>query len=151
MTIEQQYAYAYAVCRSYTDNHDDTMDLVQSIMLKAWQARNTVTDSHDLWFKQIVRNACIDRYRHMRRYPAPCELVETDAVVDNMFGGVEAEELVRLARMAMNDDQWRVVALYAIGYETAEIAQIMGRTEGSVKALAYRGRENARRWREAMA
>ena len=148
MTIEQQYAYAYAVCRSYTDNHDDTMDLVQSIMLKAWQARNTVTDSHELWFKQIVRNACIDRYRHLKRYPAPGELVEADAVVDNMFGGVEAEELVRLARMAMNDDQWHVVALYAIGYETVEIAQIMGRSEGAVKALAYRGRGNARRWRK---
>ena len=151
MTIAEQYAYAYAVCRSYTDNHDDTMDLVQSIMLKAWQSRHTVTDSHEFWFKQIVRNACIDRYRHFKRYPAPGELLEADAVVNDMFGGVEAEELIRQARMAMNDDQWHVVALYAIGYSWTEIATIVGRTEGAVKAMAYRGRENARRWREEMA
>lgn len=98
---------------------------------------------------RIARNRCIDRSRSARVRSRP------DAIeVDRLAGGVTADvsldaarhaEAVRLAVLALPDDQRTVVALRTWGeLEYDEIASILDIPIGTVRSRLARARETLR-------
>ncbi|HHY58857.1 MAG TPA: sigma-70 family RNA polymerase sigma factor [Chloroflexi bacterium] len=105
---------------------------------KAWHS------SFSGWLYRIAHNLVIDHYRRKGRQgtvdideAAPTASEEHDPEV-TVAQTLDAERL-RAAIRRLTDEQAEVVSLrFLEGYSISEVATMMNRTEGAIKALQYR-------------
>jgi RNA polymerase sigma-70 factor (ECF subfamily) len=105
---------------------------------KAWHS------SFSGWLYRIAHNLVIDHYRRKGRQgtvdideAAPTTSEEHDPEV-TVEQTLDAERL-RAAIRRLTDEQAEVVSLrFLEGYSISEVAAMMNRTEGAIKALQYR-------------
>ncbi len=128
-------------------NEQVAEDLTSQVFLKAWEnlGRYEIRGlSFGAWLFRIARNLVIDHYR-TRKVHMP---LDDDAFVNShpaltAEGGMDAEfeaEWLRSAMKQLTDDQKTVLTLKFIeGLDTAEIAQVMGKRQGAIRALQLRG------------
>jgi RNA polymerase sigma-70 factor (ECF subfamily) len=105
---------------------------------KAWHS------SFSGWLYRIAHNLVVDHYRRRQRQntvnieetgPTPIDVHDPEATV---AATLDAERL-RAAIRRLTAEQAEVVTLrFLEGYNVAEVAAMLGRTEGAVKALQYR-------------
>jgi RNA polymerase sigma-70 factor (ECF subfamily) len=105
---------------------------------KAWHS------SFSGWLYRIAHNLVIDHYRRKGRQgamdiddatPMPSQDAALEVKVEQ---SLDAERL-RSAIRRLTEDQAEVVSLrFLEGYSISEVAAMMNRSEGSVKALQYR-------------
>jgi RNA polymerase sigma-70 factor (ECF subfamily) len=105
---------------------------------KAWHS------SFSGWLYRIAHNLVIDHYRRKGRQgtvdideaaPTASEEHDPEATVAQ---SLDAERL-RAAIRRLTDEQAEVVSLrFLEGYSISEVATMMNRTEGAIKALQYR-------------
>ena len=127
------------------DNASDAEDLCEQVFLKAWEAIGRYKwcgHPFSSWLYKLAHNLVVDHYR-MRREPVPLNDLlytsEEPADPENMLhNAVEAAEL-RTAIAQLTPEQQQVVSLKFIeGYKNTEIAEMMNKNEGAVRALQYR-------------
>jgi RNA polymerase sigma-70 factor (ECF subfamily) len=109
----------------------------------------TTADGHEastfkVWLFRIARNVVVERRRTLRRRPeAPLD------AIGSMSGGMDVEAVALrgeaaaeawAAVAALPDDRREAVVLrFVHELSTAEIAAILGRSEGAVRVLIHRG------------
>lgn len=128
-------------------------DLVGDVfvrMLEHLPAYQETGRPFEAWLYSIAQSRVIDYYRRSRvRRTAP--LNERVAAAEETDPGQLAARRDEVRRVwgAMDrllDEQQRVIALRFLGgYSIAEIARLMDKTEGAVKALQHRGLAALRR------
>jgi RNA polymerase sigma-70 factor (ECF subfamily) len=94
------------------------------------------------WLIRIATNLVNDHWKRTAR-----EVVEQPPERDSGTNPEQIEDTARLFGMVrkLSPDQRRVVEMrFAEGKSIREIAQDMGRTEGAIKQLQFRGLENLR-------
>ncbi len=114
----------------------DREDAVQACIEKAWQARHKLRDDSALraWLVRILLRECYallkKRKRELPMEQLPERTTEPDA----------HPELYR--HVTALPDKYRIplVLHYMEGYAVAEIAHILSRPQGTVKAQLHRGR-----------
>jgi RNA polymerase sigma-70 factor, ECF subfamily len=90
------------------------------------------------WILRVGRNAALDHMRARRQIPV--EEVRVDDRADEQLG-FERSQCLREALMRLPEDQREVLVLRHIaGLTPGEIAQHLGKTEGSIHGLHHRGR-----------
>jgi RNA polymerase sigma-70 factor (ECF subfamily) len=94
------------------------------------------------WLFTIARRRLIDEFRRRGRrpeepvWPPPTELRSADAALDRTDDLASALALVR----ELPPDQADAVLLRVVGdLDVAQVAAVMGRSEGSVRVLVHRG------------
>jgi RNA polymerase sigma-70 factor (ECF subfamily) len=141
--VDEVYRFVY-----YRVSDEDTAeDLTSQIFFKAWDNlhRYQVRGSpFKAWLFQIARNLVIDYYR-TRKEVLPLEphaLLEPDPaanVSEKVEQRLEAERLRNLLQ-GLTDDQREVLTLkYINGLSTKEIAKVMKKGQGAIRALQMRG------------
>jgi RNA polymerase sigma-70 factor (ECF subfamily) len=101
------------------------------------------------WFYRLAYNKMIDIKRKQKRTSAmPIEYAEQTPgkhhVADQVLERMEVEEVLQRLQ-SLNEQQQDVILLrFVEGYNIAETAAIMNKSEGAVKALQHRALENLR-------
>jgi RNA polymerase sigma-70 factor, ECF subfamily len=99
------------------------------------------------WLLRIASNVVADRWRRSAREVVEDPPEESAQTISPASEPEEIERLARLFRMVENlpADQRRVIGMrFAEGMTIREIAQELGRSEGAVKQLQFRGLETLR-------
>lgn len=122
-------------------------DLTSQVFLKAWDNLSSYQIRglpFKAWLFRIARNSVIDYYRTYKE-TTPLEssaLTKPDPaaeVGDQVEQQLQAEEL-RLALQQLTEDQRQVLTLRFIeGLSTEEVANVMGKRQGAIRALQMRG------------
>ncbi len=135
---------------SQVRRREDAEDLLGEVFVSAMKDLGSF--SGDLsgfraWLYRIATNRAIDLARRQRRRPEePLEVAEQR--VDEADPEADAIERVERARvraavMQLPEEQRRVMVLRVVaGLQAAEIAQIVGKRVGAVKALQHRALAN---------
>jgi RNA polymerase sigma-70 factor (ECF subfamily) len=129
------------------DDRQTAEDLTSQLFLKAWDGRGRYQfrgSPFKAWLIQIARNLVIDYYR-TRKQTAPLEpttLIKPDPA-SNVAKEVERKlegEWLRARLLELTEDQREVLTLKFIhGYSTKEIASMMKKRQGAIRALQMRG------------
>lgn len=131
--------YGY-VCSIVRDEHE-AEDIVQNVFMKLMRVLPKYEQRgvpFSAWLFRVARNVALD---HMRaRRAIPCEEVH-DRDHHDTDGQFERELCLRDALANLSIEQRRVVLWrHLLGLSPVEIAEALGRTEGSIHALHHRGR-----------
>jgi RNA polymerase sigma-70 factor (ECF subfamily) len=127
-------------------NEQTAEDLTSQVFLKAWDnlGRYKVRGSpFGAWLFQIARNSVIDHYRmYKETLPLEPAALMTPDPTANVAREVEKRlegEWLRSVLQNLTDDQKEVLTLKFInGLKTKEIAKIMGKGQGAIRALQMR-------------
>jgi RNA polymerase sigma-70 factor (ECF subfamily) len=141
--VEQIYRFVYF----RVGDEQTAEDLTSQVFLKAWDKLSSYQIRglpFRAWLFRIARNSIIDYYRTFKETTSlePDVIARPDPaadVDDRVAQRLQAEE-IRLSLQHLTEDQRQVVTLRFIeGLSTSEIAQVMGKREGAVRALQMRG------------
>ena len=94
------------------------------------------------WLYRTAHNLVVDYYRrqkHRQHLPLNEELVGTSKDPDEVVAGRISAEQVRAALIKLTPDQRQVITLkYLEGLSNQEVATVLNKTVGAVKALQHR-------------
>jgi RNA polymerase sigma-70 factor (ECF subfamily) len=117
-------------------------------MLEAIQSERAWTTSLQGWLYRIAHNLVVDHFRRQSKRDGP-ELDERWMAAEDFsttFEGLFSSNQLRTAMRFLTEEQRQVVVLkFAEGLSNSEVAEVMGKTEGAIKALQHRGLEAMRR------
>lgn len=141
--VDRIYNYIY----QRTGNHSDAEDLTTRTFLKAFVHLEHYTFRgvpFSAWLYRIAHNAVANWYRDRRRH----QVISLDALVAHSNDDrkpevvTQAREEHRTLLEAIHklpaERQQLLILKFSEGLKNAEIAEIMGRTEGAIKSLYHR-------------
>lgn len=125
---------------AHSRSAEDPEGLTNDVFLAAFRhLENFTGDDDDLrgWIFTIARNKLIDDAR--RRSRRPQTVVDTDGLAPSVESDVAGVDWVHDQLRILTDEQREVVLLRVVGGLTVpEIADVVGRSIGSIKALQRR-------------
>lgn len=138
------------MARAILRDDDDADDAVQDGVLAAWRAIDRYDPARPFrpWLMRIVLNAVLDarRRRRVRQSEALHEGHESGGVLpDRATDQSLFRERFREALTGLPERQRVAVVLFdAEGYAHAEIAEVLGVPEGTVRSYVFHGRRALR-------
>lgn len=145
LLVDDLYIYVRGQC------HNDTVaeDLVSNVFLKAWRSARCYRSGSDRfrrWIFTIARNEVRDYWRASQR-TLPILGMDILDERDAPEGlSPEAHQRVDAALRVLTEDQRQVIVLRFFNNKShEEIARIMGKREGAVRALLMRGLRHMRK------
>jgi len=144
----------YQYVRYRTGDDQTAEDLTAEVFLRAIESLGDYDDRgapFAAWLYRIAHARIIDYWRKSQRYQtAPLEdpLLQED--LSALDEGIDVDFLQHRSLAAalhqLTEDQQNVIVLkFMQGLSNAEVAQVMGKTEGAVKALQWRALETLAR------
>ena len=129
----------YGYVRSIVRDDHEAEDITQHVFAKLMTRISRYDDRgvpFFAWLLRLARNVAIDHLRANRLTP-------TEHVIDpdlSSSDDLDRAETVRSALATLPDEQRQVVILrHVVGLTPGEIANRMGRSEGSIHGLHHRG------------
>jgi RNA polymerase sigma-70 factor (ECF subfamily) len=145
MTFEEIYGTyspkVYRLCMGYVNDHDGAKDLVQEIFIIVWQNlpkfRNE--SSVSTWVYRIATNTCLRHVEKSKRMPKaelPAQMAEVkeaphDEQIDYLYKCIS--ELPETEKI--------IISLELEDVPQAEIASVVGLSEGNVRVKLHRIKE----------
>ena len=150
----------YALALRMTGSPDDALDLSQEAFLRAWRglASYRFDASFSTWLYRLASNVCIDFLRRQKRErTVPLQVIseeegERELSLPDPSPGPEERVLTAMEQvqvqeaMSQLEPEYRAALTLRVihGRSYAEIAQILGIREGTVKSRIARAREKMR-------
>ncbi|MBE0611349.1 MAG: RNA polymerase sigma factor [Dehalococcoidia bacterium] len=146
LLVNDLYSYIRGQCR----NETVAEDLVANVFLKAWRsAKGYRPSSHTFrrWIFTIARNEVRDYWRASQRTLPMVEFDISDERQPELEADpVETRRLVQRALATLTEEQRQVVVLrYFSNKSHEEIATILGKREGAVRAQLMRALRQMRK------
>ncbi len=140
----------YRYVRYRTGDDQTAEDITAEVFLRAIEGLGNYSDQgapFSAWLYRIAHARVIDYWRSSkRRQTAPLEdpllqdgLVAADEAIDTDF--LQHRSLWAALRQLTDDQQNVIILKFVQGLSNIEVAQVLGKTEGAVKALQRRALE----------
>lgn len=136
---QQYYGALLSVCRSYTNNEEAAVEVLQDGFLKIFQQIHTFDSSKSAlytWMRTVMVRTAIDALRRSARHPGAVELNEEvcgPGIDAEAAGRMTAEEIQYLLK-ALPAMTREVFQLYVQeGYNHREISELLQISEGTSK------------------
>jgi RNA polymerase sigma factor (sigma-70 family) len=153
--INSFFGYAMSVSMRYAHNREEAQEVCQDSFMKVFSKMGDCASvgAFKGWFRRILINTAIDYYRKHRSFqPFMDEIEEANSLIATNTSGLDnisiEEKLVMVSQLptackiAFN--------LYAIeGFTTAEIAETLQISEGTVRANLAKARYRLQKMLEA--
>jgi RNA polymerase sigma-70 factor (ECF subfamily) len=136
----------WAVALRTLGDREEAADALQDALLSAYKGASRFRGDSAVttWLHRIVINACLDRVRRRQARPSvPLPELESALGTRGIAPAVDSDTAmaVRAALSRLPDDQRVALVLLDMqGYSVAEIAELLGVPEGTVKSRCARGR-----------
>lgn len=137
----------YRFLRYRAPDDDTAQDLTSEVFLRAWDHLDSFEPGgapFGAWLFRIARNLAIDHAR-TRKPKVPLDTLPSQEVRDeklveeHVAGQVDLDRLMDLFR-ELTEPQREVLTLkFVEGLGTAEVAKVMGKKPGAIRALQMRG------------
>ena len=144
----------FRVAHALLRNRAEAEDIVQDTFLRVLQHQRALPAIRDLrpWLIRITWNLALDRRRHTRRHPTDQaevfflqSLTSTQTPTDQALCAARQAARVLQAIDRLPGPERQALLLSAVEeLETAEIADVMQKSESAVRALVYRARTRLR-------
>ena len=147
--LDRVYRYVYY----RTGSQVDAEDLTEQVFLHAWASIDRFQwrgKPFRAWLYTLAHNALVD---HRRRSRATTSLDNPEHPIDRpsehaaqaLHQWMDAEVLARAISQLTPEQQQVIVLRFVEGQDTAEIAAMMGKREGTIRALQFRALQSLRR------
>lgn len=122
-------------------------DITSQVFLKAWEKLNSYEPGQSpfiAWIYRIAHNSIVDYYRIKKATISidnapPTELSHFDGVEEKLDTQIQSQKL-RMALNSLTKEQQEVLLLkFVDGMSTSEIAKLLNKQEGAIRALQMRG------------
>lgn len=144
----------YNLCYRFTGRYEEAEDLTQEIFIKVFQTLRTydpAAGTFRTWLNRVARNHLVDHYRRTRKDRLTSSLDDHLPTIEQTSGpGEDAtaqiefrerKERLQNALNKLSPDLREAVILRDLqDLDYAEIAQVLGVPEGTVKSRINRGR-----------
>jgi RNA polymerase sigma-70 factor (ECF subfamily) len=149
--VETYSPLIFRVAHSVLRSRAEAEDVVQDVFVRVLQHRNALTGVREMrvWLVRIAWNLALDRRRRVR--PEQFDEGFADGLVARDLPADEALEEARRMRTVLREMERlpkmeRQVLLLSAVEElgTAEMAEVLGRSESAVRALMFRARTRLR-------
>ncbi len=151
-----------AIVRSFTSRTEDREDLVQEIMLKAFESLDRLRNPSQFrpWLDTVARRRCVDYLRrgakvHFQSMDAPAdgdeesgsrEYASTECAVEDVVVSRAMESATESALGDLTEASRKAFVMRTARNATLkEISEEVGVTEGAAKSLVYRARRTLER------
>lgn len=139
LLMEQNRQSMLKVAKSYLNNEEDVADVIQDTILTCYEKLGTLKNPQffKTWLIRIVINKCKDRLRQNREICMPQEDMEAVYTENRTEADLDFTEL-----MQSLDEKYRTILVlyYVEGYNTKEIAVMLGLNLHTVKSRLARAR-----------
>lgn len=138
--MKQHEGIVFKLVNLYAADAEDRKDLVQEIMYQAWKgyAKFEGRSAFSTWLYRICLNTIFTQKRKKNIVDYKESLEQYSPTVDESFSGsMEARLLYRAIRSLPEADR-AVISLHLDGYDHADIAEIIGISEGNVRVKLHR-------------
>ena len=147
--VEPEHLRARAFCRKLMSNREDGDDLYQDSLVSALTKFTTLreTKSFKAWLYRIIINGCTSRVRRpwYRRLIPIDEEIEQTVAGENPVPLQAARRRLEIAFRAVSSEDRGLVTLFEMqGWSVAELAEMTGKSEGSIKVRLSRARRRMR-------
>lgn len=136
--VVQHMRSAYYVALAFVHNHQDALDLSQEAFIKAFRKIKKFDTKRPFfpWFYRILKNLCIDHYKHRRRLnEVPLENVR---VLEVEHEDREMKKALWKGIDELPDEQKEIIVLrYFQQLSYQEIAEILDKPIGTVMSSLY--------------
>ncbi len=151
--LEPIHSKAEGFCRRLAGNRDDGDDLYQEAILAALAKFGTLRDesAFKAWFYRIVVNG----HKNHRRLPWWRRVIEQIGQGDNDIGDHQshdpsekyaARRYLEIALSALKSNERALIVLYELeGWPVADLAELFGSPDGTIKARLSRARQKMRK------
>lgn len=144
--IQSHYRLMYRVAVSVLENEEEAIDAVHDAVLKLFEKRNQLDHISNLrqYCLRVVRNTCLNTIRNRKVFVDINDYTYIDSN-ENIHNIIECKDLSNMVMRAIERlpaEQKRVFKLSAFGgLSNAEIADILGITQGNVRVILSRVRK----------
>jgi RNA polymerase sigma-70 factor (ECF subfamily) len=134
----------YAVCLRYSNTQEDAKDILQDGFVKVFSKLNQFTGKGSLegWMKRIFINTSLEHYRVNKVYQQQSD-VESAYYISDAAVAIEkiTQKEILFVLNQMAPGYRTVLNMFVIeGYGHAEIAELLGISEGTSKSQLSRAR-----------
>jgi RNA polymerase sigma-70 factor (ECF subfamily) len=145
---ESIYRYLYR----YLGDAAQAEDLTSEVFLKLLEVigtRRAPREQLQGWLYRVAHNLAMDRFR--RRSRRPMVALNEELVADSDLPSITVEkrmdqQKLRVAIGQLTSDQQQVILLrFGEGFKVAEVAELMGKSQGAVKILQHRAIKRLRK------
>lgn len=143
---DEYYPQIYRYISRQVEDMDTTRDLTSDVFnrfLSALESGQGPDRSISSWLYRAAHNLVVDHYRRRQfrdHLPLPEQLAADDSDPAQEAEVQLAAGRVREALQTLTPDQRQVITLkFLAGLDNAEVAEIMDKPVGAVKALQHRG------------
>lgn len=152
--VSQYSEKIYWTVRHIVGTHEDTDDVVQETFIKVWNKLDDFRGDSKIgtWLYRIAVNEALDHIRREKKHTEYDTNISNvkGVFADKYFDGDETEQLLREAMETLPEAQRAVFSLkYFEDKQYKEISQILGTTEGGLKANYHHAVEKIKKFFES--